>query len=785
MLNQDQEKNRTGRRALFIGTGSATSPDECISVSEITEIIRQINSGEQGGENKISPIFEPVIQQITDLTRKADYCDAECRKLTDKLLKSEEIISVLKDEKRELSSERESYLNDLITSHTEFDRALEIFQYHDVPMALTGPDRTVHDVNDAFCNLFSIVRSQITSSHPPLSTYLPDDRSVIGPDKAEYVIITLTPPIVPFDHEAVSLVSLIKASLLHEIKKEVPEETAEDISQGLLKPVYSDITSEAFEQFPLPAAIINEYRTIVRCNAAFSQLVAREKEIIQLRDIGSCGISHQDTDCINELLADNSRGECNARITHPDGSEVHVYMEIIPIHNDQDNHYALIIGAVEDDEEESQEIERGRDDKVWKPSDNTLFRMLLDLNPSATALLDTHARVVSANEGFSEITGLSPGDLFGTDVRDLGIPVPDSVLSSDATDAEYLPGIIRIQSPWGIQESSGMLVPTGSIDNGIVAILVLQPAQEPAEIKTVSAPDSDAPVKNSKPDPDQIPVPHLLTNESGRITRINNAFTALTGIGSGQIEGHQIEDLIKPDSEGLMRITLPTGEFRVREIMNPEPYDDGQKGYWYFDLSSEVEKITQLESRIKSLNSELDGIRDQQQSSTVLHSEKGMDQIDIVEFELNNERYAIDITMVREVVEMLPITPLPRTPPYVIGIINLRGEVTHVIDLAILLGERPKKDRSGQKIMIIPSDVTHGDHVGIIVDNVQSVTEILGKHVSLLGDDITNQIQTHIKGIIKISHDDVLEKHTEVSREATLVIWLDIQKILDEIQGTI
>jgi chemotaxis signal transduction protein len=81
--------------------------------------------------------------------------------------------------------------------------------------------------------------------------------------------------------------------------------------------------------------------------------------------------------------------------------------------------------------------------------------------------------------------------------------------------------------------------------------------------------------------------------------------------------------------------------------------------------------------------------------------------------------------------------------------------------------------------------VTNGEHVGIIVDNVQSVTEIMGRNVSLLGDDITSQINTHIKGIIKISRDDILEKHTEGSgQNASLIIWLDIQKILHDIQGT-
>ncbi len=47
--------------------------------------------------------------------------------------------------------------------------------------------------------------------------------------------------------------------------------------------------------------------------------------------------------------------------------------------------------------------------------------------------------------------------------------------------------------------------------------------------------------------------------------------------------------------------------------------------------------------------------------------------IDVVEFELGGERYALDINLAREIVEMIPITPIPRAPPFISGVINLRG----------------------------------------------------------------------------------------------------------------
>jgi len=50
--------------------------------------------------------------------------------------------------------------------------------------------------------------------------------------------------------------------------------------------------------------------------------------------------------------------------------------------------------------------------------------------------------------------------------------------------------------------------------------------------------------------------------------------------------------------------------------------------------------------------------------------------IDVVEFELGRELYAMDIQLAREIVEMMPITRIPRAPDYIAGIMNLRGWIS-------------------------------------------------------------------------------------------------------------
>lgn len=780
-MTDQQEPDRTGRRALFTGTGSNTGKGETLPVSEIVEIIRQINTGERSSD-LVPPIFAPVVNQIIELTRKTELCNKECKDLTTRLLTAEDIISGLKEDAKQVASERESYLNDLITSHTEFDRALEIFQYHERPMILTGKNNTVHDANDAFCSLFSIVRSEITTSHPPLQNYISGDHIVSAPDGTDYTLIALTPPVVPFDHEAESLIVLIKNTPMQETLSSFPDIAIKENSETINNHVSSKIVTEAFDQFPIPAAVINQYLTIVLCNQAFSSLVAREKEILNFRDIGSCGIAFDEITCFNDILDDLDPRQCSTVITRPDGSEIKTYIEILPVYQNLTEPSFLIIGVETADEEKPDQIKKGSQPSEFIFPD-TFIHMLMDLNPSATALLDSHARILSANEGFCEINGLSPNDLIGTDVRDLGIFIPDSVLVPDATEAEYLPDIISTQSVWGAQKSSGMVVPIGTSGTKAVAILVLQPIEDSVSVHLQK---EEAPVKLSAiRDLNSIPLPFLCTDFSGKIIEVNNTFLSMSAATSEQILGHMKNELISTGAEGYLILTVGTKTCMVQEIIGRSFEEDGNKEYWYLDISEEAGKNARLKARISLLENELSEVQVHQETARDSYLEKNSEQIDIVEFELNQERYAIDITMVREVVDMLPITPLPRTPPYVTGIINLRGEVTHIIDLAILLGERPKKERSGQKIIIIPSDVSRGEHVGIIVDNVQSVTEILGRHVSFLGENITSQINTHIKGIIKISHDDVLEKHAETSKAATLVIWLDIKKILNDIQGAL
>lgn len=94
-------------------------------------------------------------------------------------------------------------------------------------------------------------------------------------------------------------------------------------------------------------------------------------------------------------------------------------------------------------------------------------------------------------------------------------------------------------------------------------------------------------------------------------------------------------------------------------------------------------------------------------------------------FSLEKEEYGIGILKVKEIIGMMPITSVPRTPGFVKGVINLRGKVIPIVDLRLKfdMGEIPYTDRT----CIIVVEIDGSDAtvlIGIVVDSVSEVLNI-------------------------------------------------------------
>ncbi len=99
-------------------------------------------------------------------------------------------------------------------------------------------------------------------------------------------------------------------------------------------------------------------------------------------------------------------------------------------------------------------------------------------------------------------------------------------------------------------------------------------------------------------------------------------------------------------------------------------------------------------------------------------------------FFLDGEEYGIGILKIKEIIGMMPITPIPQIPEFVKGVINLRGKVIPVIDLRLRFG-MSEIDYTDRTCIIVVEFSTAGGrlHTGIVVDSVSEVLNIRGSDI--------------------------------------------------------
>lgn len=136
--------------------------------------------------------------------------------------------------------------------------------------------------------------------------------------------------------------------------------------------------------------------------------------------------------------------------------------------------------------------------------------------------------------------------------------------------------------------------------------------------------------------------------------------------------------------------------------------------------------------------------------STAIKAEvrQGSGSTQVVVFQLGREFYAVSISDVREIVRMQSITPVPSAPDYVQGVVNLRGQVIPVINLAKRLGLPVQPATPATRIVVAQAGQ---DTVGVIVDSVVKVTHIPGEDIEI-PEALARQGAefSHITGIAKV-----------------------------------
>lgn len=126
-----------------------------------------------------------------------------------------------------------------------------------------------------------------------------------------------------------------------------------------------------------------------------------------------------------------------------------------------------------------------------------------------------------------------------------------------------------------------------------------------------------------------------------------------------------------------------------------------------------------------------------------------MREVQLVTFALGAETYAVDVSQVREIGKIKDITHIPKMPSFVEGVMNLRGQVTTVIDLRRRFGITGPGERTDQARIIVAE--VDGGQLGVIVDAVQDVIRVPASAMAPLPKTVASEVDARfLVGIFKL-----------------------------------
>ena len=134
-----------------------------------------------------------------------------------------------------------------------------------------------------------------------------------------------------------------------------------------------------------------------------------------------------------------------------------------------------------------------------------------------------------------------------------------------------------------------------------------------------------------------------------------------------------------------------------------------------------------------------------------------------VTFRLEDETYGVNVMQVQEVLRMTEIAPVPGAPSYVLGIINLRGNVVTVMDTRSRFALPPHEADDATRIVIIEAE---DQVVGIMVDSVAEVVYLKQSDIEVAPNVGNEESSRYIQGV--------------ANRDDGLLILVDLDKLLTD-----
>ena len=120
---------------------------------------------------------------------------------------------------------------------------------------------------------------------------------------------------------------------------------------------------------------------------------------------------------------------------------------------------------------------------------------------------------------------------------------------------------------------------------------------------------------------------------------------------------------------------------------------------------------------------------------------------ELIAFRIGDQEFCVDTMSVREIRGWTPATQMPHTPSYMLGVINLRGAVLPIVDLAARLGMNPAEPTVRHVIIVAQSGQTI---VGLLVEAVSDILSVTNDNIQPTPDVSSDFERTFARGVLAI-----------------------------------
>jgi purine-binding chemotaxis protein CheW len=129
------------------------------------------------------------------------------------------------------------------------------------------------------------------------------------------------------------------------------------------------------------------------------------------------------------------------------------------------------------------------------------------------------------------------------------------------------------------------------------------------------------------------------------------------------------------------------------------------------------------------------------------------EEVKVIVFALGKEEYGVEVDKVRTIERMQPITRVPKTIPFIKGVINLRGIVVPIIDLRERFGMPQKENSENTRIIIVTANDME---VGLIVDSANDVIDVDTDEINDPPEIVGGIRAKYLRGVARVAGDRLL-----------------------------